>query len=150
MGPSSPFFSFLSGQSSLERQTFHSSSENRPFLQVASREATSHLKTRENSACAPDRPALPPAQPSGRQALLRLRRLGAELLGRRQVPRAPSSGKLTPAVSLPSLRYAAIGKLYRARSRLYRSGFLQVNARLKTLGEIRKIYCTAPNSEKFS
>ena len=56
--------------------------------------------------------------------------------------RAPESGD---AGSIGAMQ-ARSGKLYRARSRLYRSQILQVNMRLKALAEIYTMHSFAPFS----
>ena len=74
--------------------------------------------------------------------LAHLRRLhGALGPGRRPVSKA---GGVTTAATAPQhAAVAGCGKLYRARSRLYRSQILQENMRLKAIAEIYTIHSFA-------
>ena len=69
---------------------------------------------------------------------------------RRGLPEAPRTRR--PRPSPQPATDAGCGKLYRARSRLYRNENLQENMRLKALTEIYTVhsFCTALKSQFFS
>ena len=73
---------------------------------------------------------------------------GAELraprVGPERAPRGPAAGR---RAGLRSARAPGFGKLYRARSRLYRSQILQLNTRLKALAEIYTMHSFGPFSK---
>ena len=63
--------------------------------------------------------------------------------GRREVAAVPGGGRECDTWGICTRR---AGKLYRARSRLYRSQILQVNTRWKALAEIYTMHSFAPLS----
>ena len=82
----------------------------------------------------------PPTKPSKKE---KQRRGGASASARR--PGAPAAEAGAEAAGRGQRR-PATGKLYSARSRLYRSQILQVNMRLKALAEICTMHSFAPLS----